>query len=218
MMDYTKLLKKITPARDGEPLTHLRVGVANTINSDGTVDVVLSGVVIPSVPRLAGAVVQEGQSIQMIGSRGSLLILGGTATGGASPVRRIGTSIMVTDSATFTTTAVQVASITVPLVSGSVYRVTFDGSFDTTVTGDIVRARIFENSTAGTQLQARDTGSMNAAGLVTALHMEVEFPAVTTGNKTFVVTGERDAGSGDIVRTADATFPAYMYVDHVRES
>lgn len=220
MLDYTGLLKKLTPDRDGEPHTHLRVGTVNAVNSDGTLDIVMSGgIIVPSVPKLANVYAGIGVAVQMISFRGSLLVLGPVSSNAVpAPSQRISTNVITASVGTFTTTATQVASITAPLISGLTYRVTFDGAFDTTVTGDIVRARIFEDNTSGTQLQARDTGQMNAAGLVTALRMEVEFPAVTTGNKTFVATGERDAGTGNISFSADATFPAYMYVDYVRPS
>jgi hypothetical protein len=219
MLDYTKILKKLTPDRDGEPHTHLRVGVVNAVNSNGTVDVLMSGtVVIPGVPRLNSARVAVGTVVQMISFRGSLLVLGPSASGMAGPSQRVATTVITSPSGTFTTTATQVASVTAPLVAGSIYRVTFDGAFDTTVDGDMVRARIREDNISGNQLQARDTGEMDAAGLVTGLRMEVEYTAAITGNKTFVATGERDAGTGNISMSADPTFPAYMYVDYVRDS
>lgn len=217
MLDYTGLLKKLTPDRDGEPHTHLRVGTVNAVNSDGTLDIMMSGgIIVPSVPKLANVYAGIGVAVQMISFRGSLLVLGPSGTGIPTANQRITTEIIDSNSGMFTTTAVQVASITAPLISGLTYRVTFDGAFDTTVTGDIVRARIFEDNTSGTQLQVRDTASMNAAGLVTGLRMEVEFEAVSTGNKTFVVTGERDAGSGNIILSAHSTFPTYLYVDYIR--
>jgi hypothetical protein len=219
MIDYTALLKKLTPDRDGEAHTHLRTGTVDAVNSDGTLDIMMSGgIIVPSVPKLASAYAPDGATVQMISFRGSLLVLGPSASGMAGPSQRVATTVITSPSGTFTTTATQVASVTAPLVAGSIYRVTFDGAFDTTVDGDMVRARIREDNISGNQLQARDTGEMDAAGLVTGLRMEVEYTAVSTGNKTFVATGERDAGTGNISMSADPTFPAYMYVDYVRDS
>lgn len=218
MIDYTKLSRKLIPPKDGEPVTHLRTGVVDAVNSDGTVNLMMSsGVVVPNVPRLASAYTPDGSVVQVISLRGSLLVLGAVGNPTA-PNQRIATTVIDEPSGTFTTTAVQVASVTASLVAGSIYRVTFDGAFDTTVDGDMVRARIREDNISGNQLQARDTGEMDAAGLVTGLRMEVEYTAVSTGNKTFVATGERDAGTGNITMSADSTFPAYMYVDYVRDS
>jgi hypothetical protein len=219
MIDYTKLRKKLAPDQDGEPATHLRTATVDAVNSDGTVDLLMaSGVIVPDVPKLASAYTPDGSVVQVISLRGSLLVIGPSASGMAGPSQRVATTVITTPSGTFTATATQVASVTAPLVAGSVYRVTFDGAFDTTVDGDMVRARIREDNISGNQLQARDTGEMDAAGLVTGLRMEVEYTAVSTGNKTFVATGERDAGTGNISMSADPTFPAYMYVDYVRDS
>jgi hypothetical protein len=218
MIDYTKLSRKLIPPKDGEPVTHLRTGVVDAVNSDGTVNLMMSsGVIVPNVPKLASAYTPDGSVVQVISLRGSLLVLGAVGNPTA-PNQRIATTVIDNPSGTFTTTATQVASVTAWLVAGSIYRVTFDGAFDTTVDGDMVRARIREDNISGNQLQARDTGEMDAAGLVTGLRMEVEYTAVSTGNKTFVATGERDAGTGNISMSADPTFPAYMYVDYVRDS
>lgn len=81
MIDYTKLLKKLTPDQDGEPHLHLRTGVVSALNADGTVDILMSGVLVPGVPRLAETVVQVGGRVQILAARGSLLILGASATG-----------------------------------------------------------------------------------------------------------------------------------------
>jgi hypothetical protein len=219
MLDYTALIKKIAPEKDGEPPVHLRVGTVSVVNGDGTLDIIMSsGVIVPDVPQLAGAYSPPGAVVQMLSARGSLLVLGAVSEELPAPNQRIATTVVTANSSTFTTTAFQVASVTAPLVAGLVYRVVFDGAFDTTVDGDLVRARIYENSTAGTQLQVRDTGEMHTTGLVTGLRLEVEFTAVTTGNKTFVATGEREAGTGNIILSAHGTFPTYMYVDYVRNS
>lgn len=95
-MNYTKLLKKLSPERDGEPPAHLRTGVIDTVNSDGTVDVVMSGVTLTSVPKLESAIVSAGDNVQMISFRGSLLVLGRVSSD--NPSRVVG-SVSITPTA-----------------------------------------------------------------------------------------------------------------------
>jgi hypothetical protein len=76
MIDYTKLINKLVPQTDGEDVVRLRKGQVDTVNADGTVDLILSGVVVPDVPRLAGAPMVAGTNVQVLVYRGSLLVLG----------------------------------------------------------------------------------------------------------------------------------------------
>ena len=76
-MDYTALLKKLTPDQDGEPHTRLRTGVVDAVNANGTLDILMSGgIIVPGVPKLATAYAPPGATVQMISSRGSLLVIG----------------------------------------------------------------------------------------------------------------------------------------------
>lgn len=84
-IDYTSLLDKLTPQRDGEPPTHLRTGTVAAVNSDGTVDITMSGgALVPDVPRLDSAHVAVGTVVQMLSFRGALLVLGPTSAGAVS--------------------------------------------------------------------------------------------------------------------------------------
>lgn len=80
MVDYTRLLQKLDPQVDGEDVVRLRKGVVDAVNADGTVDLELSEEVIPGVFVLESAVVSAGQVVQVLSSRGSLLVLGGVAS------------------------------------------------------------------------------------------------------------------------------------------
>jgi hypothetical protein len=84
MIDYTKILKKIVPEKDGETPAHLRTGVVSAVNANGTVDILMSGVTVPGVPRLAEATVQVGATVQILASRGSLLVIGQAMGSGRS--------------------------------------------------------------------------------------------------------------------------------------
>jgi hypothetical protein len=93
-IDYTKLLEKLHPQKDGEDHVSLRTGTVNAVNANGTLDITMSsGVVIPSVPKLATAYAPAGTVVQILSIRGSLLVIGGNGTGGANgPMAKTGTA------------------------------------------------------------------------------------------------------------------------------
>lgn len=131
MIDYTKLRKKIVPEQDGQDVTRLRVGVVSAVNTNGTCDVAISGVTVAGVPRLAGADVYVGGSVQILSYRGSLLILGLSATDGRSS--GLGLWLRGDDSVSSS----PVTSAT-PVSLGLV-----------TNTGDLVKDRVYELKTFG---------------------------------------------------------------------
>lgn len=85
MLDYTKILKKIVPAKDGSGSVYRRKAVVTAINGDSTVDILLAGVTVPSVPVLAGAQVAVDANVQVLVERGALLVLGKVGAGVAPP-------------------------------------------------------------------------------------------------------------------------------------
>lgn len=127
---------------------------------------------------------------------------------------RIGTNIRTAASAAFTAETV-VQQITVALVTGRTYKVTYKGPLQSSVAGDSARSRIRQTNLAGAQLQNYRVGIPNATAGFSA-DVECEFTASSTGNVTFVVTGERATGTGNITAGAAADAPAYLYVDYIR--
>lgn len=76
MIDITKTLKNIVPEQDGPSDVNRRKMVVAAINGDDTVDLISSGVTVPSVPVLAGAFLTVGSNVQVITERGAMLVLG----------------------------------------------------------------------------------------------------------------------------------------------
>lgn len=216
-LDYTSLLKKLTPDRDGEPHTHLRTGVVAAINSDGTLDITMSsGVLVPDVPKLAGAYAPVGAAVQMISFRGVLLVIGATSDNTSSgPMYRANTTIRTSVSSSVTTTETTIDSVTAPLVSGRTYRVTWDLPLTVSVATDTHFVRIRENNSTGTQLNVRRyMGPATTQSF--PFRIEAEYTAVATANKTFVGTFIRSAGTGSLTSHSAADVPSYLYVDYVR--
>ena len=81
-IDLTQIKKKILPPQDGQDELKLRVGVVSAIDSTtGTVTVTLSGVAVPGVNVLNGAIFAVGSVVQIVSYRGGMLVLG-TSGGG----------------------------------------------------------------------------------------------------------------------------------------
>lgn len=124
-----------------------------------------------------------------------------------------------TVSAGFTTTEVVLDSITVLLVSGVTYRITWDTQFGTT-TGtssttafERVRAQIREDDVNGTVIATRDVCTIMGGGVSHPMYLQAKFTAASTGNKTFVATGDRQVGAGTITSYAAANTPVFLRVE-----
>ena len=143
---------------------------------------------------------------------------GQIAEAGRIPGERIATTTVTSDSSTFTTSeSAALASVTASLVSGRTYRVRFVGRWGSTVADDQVRARLREDDATGTlaNFSASHLFTNSASGNDLML-VEAEFTASSTGSKTFVITGQRTAGSGSCRLDAEAAGPAFLYVDFIR--
>jgi hypothetical protein len=108
MIDYTKLVEKLTPTLDAEDTLRLRVGTVTTVNANGTLDITMSsGILVPGVPKLATAYAPAGSVVQMISFRGSLMAIGATGSGGANGAMvKTGTTSTGPSAATSFTTVV----------------------------------------------------------------------------------------------------------------
>lgn len=134
---------------------------------------------------------------------------------GRIPGERITTATETADSSTFTSET-QIGSITAPLVSGRTYRVRCNASVGSSVNADTVLVRIREDNTSGTQIHL-NTGAIYTTGNIPrVIPLEAEYTAVSTGNKTFVVTAQRLSGTGNIRREALSNWPQLFYVDYIR--
>ena len=74
--DYTKLLNKLVPKAGGEDTARIRTMVVSSVNSDGTVNLSTSGVIIPNIPLLGNASAIVGEPVQVLTIRGSAIVLG----------------------------------------------------------------------------------------------------------------------------------------------
>lgn len=131
------------------------------------------------------------------------------------PGTRLATTRAEADSATFTAETL-IDSVTASLISGRRYRVRWVVSMQSSVNNDTMNARIREDDLVGNQLVVRrELSSINTAGSGPDCSLETEFTAAATGDKTFVGTGARSAGTGNITAEGNAQFPRLLYVDYL---
>lgn len=132
---------------------------------------------------------------------------------GRIPGEIIGMTTVTADTSTFTTETI-VASITVPLVSGRTYSIQAQAKFASSVDDDDVTALLREDNTSGTALQSdrNELSTDNQGSFGQTFHLLAFYTAVATANKTFVLTGARDAGTGNIRLEAAATRPTLLIV------
>jgi hypothetical protein len=145
------------------------------------------------------------------------VLAGETVIAGKAPGERIATDIVTSNSGGIGTTETVIQTVTAALVSGRIYRVTSDFGYQvsTNTSSDHWSIKIREDNLTGTQIQARRChSSTNSSSM--PYHIEVEFTAVSTGNKTFVVTADLSSGAGLFNLVALADQPAYFYVDYIR--
>lgn len=132
------------------------------------------------------------------------------------PGQRIATTRTESDSSTFTAETL-IDSVTASLISGNVYRVRWVSSMQSSVANDTVNARIREDDLVGTQLVVRrEVSTVTTAGSGPDTSVETEYTAVATGDKTFVATGARSTGTGNITAEGSANTPRLLYVDFIR--
>lgn len=160
-MDYTKLRKKLSPDKDGEPPTYMRVGTVSAINSDGTLDIIMSdGSVVPGVFSLDHIHVSVGSVVQIISFRGSMLVIG-VVSRGAAYVTAFVTSNPTTVSTTYSS-----------LSGGDILGVAFvappSGSVEIAVQGWLGTSSTTVGRRSLMSPQVREGGSINSGTVVTS--------------------------------------------------
>lgn len=220
-IDFTKLQRKLNPPPDGEDSVKLRTGVVSAANADGTVDLTMSGVTVPSVPVLDQARgLAVGANVQVLSVRGSLLVLGGSSRGSSS------VSAFNGNNPTTTSTSYTVLS------AGDVHGVAFvapaSGAVQITFSGWLAANHASNQQRAFMSIQLREGSSINSGTLVSAadddraalsqnavvsaydyryVSATIPFTGLTPGNPYNVVTAIKAPSSGGA-----ATFKRWLLV------
>jgi hypothetical protein len=133
---------------------------------------------------------------------------------GRIPGERIETTTATSDSSGWTTTETVALTLVVPVIIGRTYKIVVDASYASSVDGDVEFVRIRENNVTGTTIHSSRIVVQDGAGV--RAHAEVEWTAPATANKMFVLTGERESGTGTGRIDAGSINPAYLYADYLR--
>jgi hypothetical protein len=132
--------------------------------------------------------------------------------------KRIGTAVLTANSANITTTAVQVASMTVNLVNGETYGFRWNARISSSAAADTVFSKLRPTSSSTTEINVAPlyipVSSGTAAGGYTT-DMWTEYTATSTGSMVFVITVERNIGTGTINVKASTSGPAYFTCDYL---
>lgn len=152
--NLTKLKKKLIPTPDGQDVARLRSGIVSAVNNDGTCDVILAGVTVEDVPRLQEASVAVDAVVQMLSYRGSLLIIGRSASGGQTAGLGLwarGQSTAQSSGITSTTPVTTgLSTNTVTFVKNRVYEIRTHGGVSNATANSYADLRPYRNT--GTQL------------------------------------------------------------------
>ena len=136
---------------------------------------------------------------------------------GALPGMLIGApSIVEADSAGFTAETV-VQSITVPVVAGRQYSIHWEVGFTSSASAtDTARGNIRVGSITGDIIASGNIVCGVVGGVGARLHLTAFYTADATGDQTFVFTGQRAGGSGNISLEAGVGRPSVAYVRYER--
>lgn len=142
----------------------------------------------------------------------STMTIDGRATvGGLYPHLQVGTTYNNTSSGTFTAAETITDSITVAVVAGRTYQIEHTGSWRSTVANDVIDSWIHEDNLAGTILQRNRAAIPTASGAKQET-LRTQWTAGASGNKTFVVSGQRYSGTGTCSRYGSGTIRSYLTV------
>ena len=208
MIDYTKLIEKLDPEKDGQDVITLRTAIVDEVNSDGTLDIILSGIVIPNVPRLASVGAVEGDAVQVQTYRGSMLVVGTTASVSTPHLPSVGN--LNTTGPTGGNDDTTSASFANMAGSGAVTSFSFTKRYAASAVWLDMTAWMFSATSASDTEIAVQIDGVYYAIFEGAVALNVHIPVnghrkltgITSGVKTIQARWRRSAGSGTLRRNA----------------
>lgn len=124
------------------------------------------------------------------------------------------TATRTTTSGTFTTTETFTDAIAVNLINGKTYAVECCLLAASSTGGDECAWNLREDSATGTGLNGCRV-YLQAANHGYLVRLYSEYVAVATSTKTFVASGVRTSGGGNVSSPAGANTPAYLFVRRI---
>lgn len=155
---------------------------------------------------------------EVLDANGTLIRWTGATYATIQTVERVAAASLTADSAVWTTVeSGSLLSVVAPLISGWKYAVKMFTAVSTTVGGGTEYAvmRVRQDTAAGTQVMGPQVTLASSSTVGFAVYGYAEFTAVSTANKTFVLTGERNGGTGNHQVRAGAVRPTWLIVDRI---
>jgi hypothetical protein len=207
-IDYTRLIEQLDPERDGEDTLKPRTAIVDEVNSDGTLDIILSGVIIPNVPRLASVGAIEGDAVQVQASRGALLVIGTIASVSTPHLPSVGN--LNTTGPTGSNDDTTSASFANMAGTGAVTSFSFTKRYAASAVWLDITAWMFSATSASDTEVAVQIDGVDYAIIEVAVALNVHVPVnghrkitgITFGVKTVQARWRRSAGSGTLRRNA----------------
>lgn len=129
--------------------------------------------------------------------------------------QEVGFSVETSDSGTFTAET-QIASVSFTEVAGWVYYIETIAQLASGTVTDIVQATLRENTSGGTErASGRCAAQTSDQARPVGIGLAYRYVATASGSKTFVLTGQRTSGGGNVKREAGTTHPLLMTVRRV---
>ena len=145
---------------------------------------------------------------------GFVTIAGSLSNNGDPVISRANTNVNTSSTPSFTNTETVTDTVTALLVDGATYEITWTANITASVATDTLLTRIRQDNLAGAQL-AGGRVIPNTTATYGPILLRARYTATASANKTFVVTGVRNAGAGNFVRFGNADNPSILSVDRV---
>lgn len=131
---------------------------------------------------------------------------------GRVPGWLMNSTLIVVDSAAFTTTEAIIATISFNAIIGRTYQIRFDGALGGNAADGLVNFRIREDNVSGNELQQRQFTIDKVGTFGTPIYLLGSYTAGATATKTIVVTGDEQSGANSYTLEASSTRPAFLGV------
>jgi hypothetical protein len=112
-----------------------------------------------------------------------------------------------------TSAALEVDTLTAPLIDGRTYKITWHGGYSGDTVGDGCMVVVLEGS-GGTALSINRFFVTSTAALEMA-YVSFEYTAAADGDQDFVVQISRSPGTGDVYLRGGTAYERYFYCDYI---
>lgn len=155
---------------------------------------------------------------EVLDANGVLVRWNGASYTTIQGVERVAGASLVADSATWSTVeSGSLLSVTAPLVNTWKYAIRMFTAVSSSVSAaaEMAVMRVRQDTATGTQMMGPQVSIPNSTSVGFAVAGYTEYTAASTGNKTFVVTGERTGGTGNHQIRAGSVRPTTLIVDRI---